>query len=140
MNPSDALSVTETLLSVLEAAVRSAEAETEALKRWDKAEVIASTSQREAFTAEGADLSARLQAALSKERTRTPRLQAKLKQLEALAAKLKSRDSVNRELARRVLAFTQAYFNAILPRAQAYDRRGQSTPNVSPPSTISQRL
>jgi hypothetical protein len=52
---------------------------------------------------------------------------------------LNERDATNRDLAGRALVFTQAYLNALLPKAEAYNRYGAATASATPLSSVSQR-
>ena len=138
MNQTEAMATASTLAEALEAALRDAQAETDALRRFAHGSVLECAMRREAFNLESVELLGRLKAQLA-DAPRTPELQRKLDQLRDLSRRLAVCDAVNRDLAGRALVFTQAYLNALLPRAEAYDRRGQSTPQRSSPSSVSAR-
>lgn len=132
------MATASTLAEALEAALHDAEAETDALRRFAHGPVLECALRREAFNLESVDLLSRLNGQLAGA-PRTPELRRKLDELRSLGKHLATRDATNRELASRALVFTQAYLNALLPRAQAYNRRGQATPHSPALSTMSQR-
>jgi len=128
-----------TLGEALEAALHDAEAETDALRRFAHGSVLECALRRESFNLESADLLNRFREQLA-DAPRTPELRRKLDDLRRLGKELAARDTTNRELAGRALVFTQAYLNALLPRAEAYNRRGEATTrNSAALSTVSQR-
>jgi hypothetical protein len=126
------------LVEALEAALHDAEAETDALRRFAHGPVLECALRREAFNLESVELLSRLNSQLA-DAPRTPELRRKLDELRSLGKDLSARDATNRDLAGRALVFTQAYLNALLPRPQAYNRRGEATRHEAALSTLSQR-
>jgi hypothetical protein len=134
----EAIATASTLAEALEAALHDAEAETEALRRFAHGPVLECALRREAFNLESVELLSRLNTQLA-DAPRTPELRRKLEELRRLGKGLAACDVTNRDLAGRALVFTQAYLNALLPRAQAYNRRGEAIRHAAALSTLSQR-
>jgi hypothetical protein len=134
----EAMETASTLAEALENALHDAEAETDALRRFAHGPVLECALRREAFNLESAELLSRLNGQLA-DSPRTPELRRKLEELRRLGKDLTAADATNRDMAGRALVFTQAYLNALLPRAQAYNRRGEATRQPAAPSTLSQR-
>lgn len=138
MSLNEAMATASTLAEALEAALHDAEAETDALRRFAHGPVLECALRREAFNLESVELLSRLNGQLA-DAPRPPELRRKLDELRSMGKDLAARDATNRDLAGRALVFTQAYLNALLPRAQAYNRRGEATHHQAALSTLSQQ-
>ncbi len=141
MGLTEAMETASTLAEALENALRDAEAETDALRRFAHGPVLECALRREAFNLESAELLSRLNGQARRKLPPHARAAAPGSRsfAEKLGKDLTAVDATNTDMASRALVFTQAYLNALLPRAQAYNRRGEATRQPAAPSTLSQR-